>query len=65
MGAGSVRTGAVASSTVTVNDALPVLPPPSDAAHDTVVVPSGNVLPEAGAQLVATLPATASVADAA
>src|SRR5262245_61695638 len=38
----------VATVTVTVNEALAVLPELSVAAHVTVVVPIGNVLPEGG-----------------
>jgi hypothetical protein len=53
------------SWTVTVNDAEPVFPVVSVAEHVTVVVPSGNVLPEAGAQVAGKGPSTASTAVAA
>ena len=48
--AGTVTTGAVVSRTVTVNDAVPVLPWASVALHVTVVIPRGNRDPEDGAQ---------------
>ena len=56
--------GGVASvnTTVTVNDAVPVLPAASVAEQLTVVVPSGNVEPEAGVQTAATEPSMLSVA---
>src|SRR5262245_45848368 len=53
MFAGTVTTGGVVSAcgvTVTVNDADDVFPVASDAVHVTVVVPSGNVEPDAGEQ---------------
>ena len=51
------------SWTVIVNDAWPVLPCESLALQVTVVVPSGKVEPEAGAQLTAAIgPSCASVA---
>ena len=62
MGAGSVRTGLTVSRTVTVNVRVPVLPAASVAVQVTVVVPSGNVAPEAGAHAAATAPLTRSVA---
>lgn len=46
-----VTAGAVVSCTVTVNDPDELLFAASVAVHVTVVVPSGNVLPEAGEQL--------------
>src|SRR5207247_10076879 len=46
--AGTVMTGAVVSVTTTVNDAAPLLPRASVAAHVTVVVPTGNVDPLTG-----------------
>jgi hypothetical protein len=49
---------------VTVKLALPVLPAASVAVQFTVVAPMANVLPEAGVQLVATGPLTASSAVA-
>ncbi len=50
MSAGSARAGAVVSCTVTVNDPDELLPAASVAVQVTVVVPSGNVLPDAGEQ---------------
>src|SRR5262245_929718 len=61
---GTVITGAVVSTTVTVNVAIVVLPWPSAPTHDTVVAPSGNVEPLAGAQTTAIAPLTLSIADA-
>jgi hypothetical protein len=48
MSAGTVTTGAVVSTTATWNDAEPVFPAASWAVQVTVVVPSGNVDPDAG-----------------
>src|SRR5262245_16934406 len=62
--AGTVTTGSVVSTTVTVNDAVPVLPCASVALHVTAVTPNGNVSPLAGVQVVASVPSTLSVADA-
>jgi hypothetical protein len=62
--AGTLTTGAVVSRTVTVKLFEPVLPPASCAVQFTVVVPTAKVLPEEGAQLVATLPSTLSLAEA-
>jgi hypothetical protein len=62
--AGTVTTGPVVSDTVTVKDAAPLLPRASVAVHVTVVAPSGNVAPLAGAQLPATVPSTRSLAVA-
>src|SRR5947207_3084887 len=64
MSEGTVTIGAVVSTTVTWKLALPVLPCESVAEQVTSVSPSGNVLPEAGEQAVATVPSTISVADA-
>jgi len=66
MGAGTDTVGGTVSfdCTVTVNEALPVLPWESVAVHVTVVVPRGNVLPEAGEQLGVSEPETRSLADA-
>jgi hypothetical protein len=47
-----------------VNDAEPVLPFESAALQLTVVDPSGNVAPLAGAQVAATGPSMASLAEA-
>ena len=50
--------------TVTAKVADALLPCASLAEHDTVVVPIGNVDPDAGEQVTATLPSTRSLADA-
>jgi hypothetical protein len=57
-------TGSVVSLTVTLNDAKPVLPCASVALHWIVVVPNGNVEPDAGVHVAASLPSTSSDADA-
>jgi hypothetical protein len=62
--AGTVTTGPIVSATVTVNDAIPVLPLVSVAVQFTVVAPSGNVDPLAGVQLTTTAPSTTSLAVA-
>jgi len=62
--AGNESDGAVVSRTVTVNVALPVFPEESVAVHITVVVPSGNVEPEAGVHTAVNEPSTLSVAVA-
>jgi hypothetical protein len=62
---GTVRTGAVVSVTVTVNEAIPVLPLLSIAVQPTVFIPTGNVDPLAGVQFAATPPSTTSLALAA
>jgi hypothetical protein len=54
--------GAVVSRTVTVNVAVPVLFAASVAVQVTVLVPSGNVEPEAGLQVTGTFPLTVSLA---
>ena len=66
MSLGTLTTGGVVSliETVTVNEALPVLPCASVALQVTVVVPTGKVLPEAGLQEGVSEPSTTSVADA-
>ena len=51
MFAGHVTTGGSASITVTVNEQVAGTPMPFDAVQFTVVVPTGNVLPEAGVQM--------------
>ena len=56
--AGTVSAGTVVSTTCTVNEALPELPAASSAVHDTVVVPTGKVEPDAGEQVTATPPAS-------
>lgn len=50
------------SATVTVKLCAALLPALSVAVHVTVVVPSGNVAPDAGVQFGVTAPSTASVA---
>src|SRR2546425_384766 len=62
--AGTVTMGPVVSFTVTVNAAALWFPCASVALQVTVVAPNGNVDPLAGAQLVATGPSSASVAEA-
>ena len=62
--AGTVTTGAVVSTTVTVKVADPVLPALSVAEQVTVVGPSGKVLPDAGVQTGVIEPSTVSVAVA-
>ncbi len=59
---GRTRTGPSVSSTITLNDEVPVLPFASVAEQDTAVVPIVNVLPDAGAHDTDTEPSTASVA---
>ena len=59
-----IRPGVVTSFTVMGNVPTAALPDPSVAVHVTIVVPSGNVVPEAGTQTGVTAPATASRADA-
>ena len=56
------KTGGVVSTTVTVNDAGPVLPCVSVALQFTVVVPTGNVEPDGGVQETGSVPSTVSVA---
>lgn len=63
--AGSDKTGGVMSATVTVNSATLVLSSRSEAVHTTVVVPKGNVAPDAGLQVTGTAPSTSSFAVAA
>ena len=58
--AGTVRTGAVVSVTVTVKDADAWFACASVAAHVTVVGPNGNVVPLAGAQVTGTVPSRTS-----
>jgi hypothetical protein len=62
--AGTVTTGPVVSATVTVKDAVPLLPLASVAVQLTVVAPSGNVDPLAGVHVTARGPSTRSVAVA-
>ena len=65
MAAGGVTDGANVSTTITLNDAVRVLPCASLAVQVTVVAPSANVDPLAGAQLGVTGPSSVSAADAA
>src|SRR5215204_739123 len=60
MSSGTVMIGGVVSCTVTVNDAVAVLPASSVAAHCTTVSPIGNVEPEGGSQTIVMLPPTLS-----
>jgi hypothetical protein len=64
MPAGSLITGATVSRTVTPKLPLARFPDPSVAVQVTVVVPSGNRLPESGEHLGEMLPLTVSVAEA-
>jgi hypothetical protein len=64
MGAGTVTTGAVVSETVTKKLPLLLFPAASAAEHLTVVVPSGNTLPEAIEQVTGRVPSTLSLAEA-
>jgi hypothetical protein len=61
---GTVTNGDVVSSTVTVNEALPVLLCASVAEHVTVVVPIAKVEPETGEQVGVSVPSTVSTAEA-
>ena len=62
--AGTVTTGAVVSTTVIVNEAVPVLPLESVAVQVTVVGPKAKRLPDAGVQTGVIEPSTRSVAVA-
>src|SRR4029077_7757996 len=62
--AGTVKVGAVLSSTTTAVLAVPVLPAASVAEQLMVVLPTGKVLPEAGVQLGVRETDTKSVATA-
>ena len=66
MSAGTVIVGGVMSVNVTeiVNVASPVFPCPSDAVHVTVVVPTGNRVPDVGSQVGPLVTAMLSVAVA-
>jgi hypothetical protein len=64
LSAGTVTTGAVVSRTVTLKDCGTAgLPARSAAAQVTIVVPTANVEPEAGAHFTATVTSTLSLAD--
>jgi hypothetical protein len=60
--AGQVICGGSVSLTVTVNEQLPVLVLVSVAEQVTVVVPTGNVAPEAGVQTTGITPSQLSLA---
>ena len=62
--AGAMTAGAVVSRTVTVKEPWALLPAASVTEQSTVVVPSGNVEPEAGTHVTATEPSTKSLAEA-
>jgi hypothetical protein len=62
--AGRVSVGGVVSSTVTSKLPLALLPAASVAEQFTVVVPSANVLPDAGTHVGVIAPSTMSDADA-
>jgi hypothetical protein len=64
MGDGQVTTGATPSSTITVNEQLPVLEDESVAEQLTVVTPFGKVEPDAGTQVGVIAPSQLSVAVA-
>ena len=61
---GRVRVGGVVSTTVTVEDAEPMIPNPSVAVQVTVVTPKGKVEPESGEQVVERDPPVKLVAEA-
>src|SRR5215208_1885234 len=60
---GSVNFGGVVSCTMTLNEPSALFPDASVAVQLTVVVPNGNVEPEAGSHVTSTGPSTASLAD--
>ncbi len=60
----ALNAGGVVSRTVTMNVAFALFPRESVAVHDTVVVPTGNVLPDDGEQVGSMAPSTMSDADA-
>jgi hypothetical protein len=62
VGDGTVTVGGVVSRTVTWNVVVAVFESESVAVHVTVVVPSGNVEPEAGVQVTGSVPSVGSVA---
>ena len=64
MSPGTLTVGGVVSLTVTVNEPAAELPESSVAVQVTVVVPSGKVLPEGGAQTTLGLGSTRSEAVA-
>jgi hypothetical protein len=64
MSAGTVTVGPCVSATVTPKLAVPVFPAPSVAVQVTVVVPIGNIAPDAGLQFAVSEPETVSDAEA-
>jgi hypothetical protein len=64
MFAGTVITGGIVLSTVTIKEACELLLCASVAAQVTVVAPMGNVAPDAGVQLTGSDPSTRSIAVA-
>src|SRR5262245_24388016 len=62
LGDTKVIVGAVVSRTVTKKIAVAVFPAASVAEHVTLVIPSANVLPEAGAHVTGRVPLTRSFA---
>ena len=60
----ALNAGGVVSRTVTMDVALALFPCESVAVHDTVVAPTGNVLPDDGEQAGVEPPSTMSDADA-
>jgi hypothetical protein len=60
---GSVNTGGFVSCTVTVNDAVDLLPCASVDEQFTVVVPNVKMLPDAGIQITGSVMSTMSVAE--
>ena len=61
-GAGTVTSGGVVSTTVTLKEAWPVLPAASVAEQVTVVSPKGKVSPEVASQVGVMAPSTSSLA---
>src|SRR5262249_40442664 len=64
MPAGTLTLGGVVSCTVTLNEALPVLPAASLAVQVTLVVPNENVEPDAGLHAGITFASSGSLAVA-
>jgi hypothetical protein len=62
--AGIFKVGGVLSTTVTLNEAEPVLPALSATEHVTFVEPNANMEPDEGVQVGAKEPSTASNAEA-
>ncbi|GDY16098.1 hypothetical protein LBMAG54_09540 [Nitrosopumilaceae archaeon] len=57
------KTGKMYGDTVIVNDFVPTLPDVSDATHEIIVIPCGNVLPEVGEHDTDTFPSVSSFAE--